>query len=153
MLSSFSQFSGKLSIKLTLEYHIIRLWPNSDNWAFTCEHPRAPPARLHLHLSDYDGQRAQMTPHWDRRQICWRKEPPPRQTLAVWKASKPTSPAWSLTKINAKCCTWDAAIPASAFGTAWVVLMGGKPGRVSAGCPSSREGKLCHICINKRTIS
>lgn len=108
------------------------------------QHPRALPASIHLHISDYDAQSAQMTPHWERRQICWRKEAPHRHTLTVWKTTKPTRSAWSLTKINAKCCTWDAAIPHSS----WRHTLGGPDwwqlGCVSAGYPSSSESKPCH---------
>lgn len=108
MLSSFTHLLQKLTIKLTLEHHLTQVLSDPIQCCLFIQttEPRHSPNRIYMFIyqimmcKSYIAS-AQMTPHWERRHICWRKEPPHRDTTTAWN-SRPTRPVWGLIKVNVK---------------------------------------------------
>lgn len=152
MLSSFSQFSGKLSIKLTLEYHMVQLCLSTQ----TTEPLPVSTAEPLLPGYKFISQTMMHKVHsWHRTRRGGRSVR--GRSLLIdtpWqceKKSKPRRPAQSLTKINAAPGVQQSHIAAE--GTAWVVLMGGNLDVYQQGALTAVRANLLTSCINKRTIS
>lgn len=127
MLSSLSHFLWKLSIKLTLDYHLTQLLSDPTGYClFTQATQPLPVSNPDTLLPGYIFIYQTMTCHSyvvkSTNDTTLGEEavlPEERTTSAAWK-SRPMRPAWGLTKRNVKSCTWDAGIPHSSRRDVWL---------------------------------